>query len=37
VAWVDNYHATVRDKLRPRLSGPDADWLDWATAPLARN
>ncbi len=32
--WLDLYHATCREKIRPRLSEPAAIWLDQATAPL---
>jgi Xaa-Pro aminopeptidase len=35
IAWVDSYHATVRQKIGPRLAGEDAAWLERATAPLA--
>ena len=33
-AWLDDYHATCRDKIRPLLSDAAANWLDKATAPL---
>lgn len=33
-AWLDTYHATCRDKIRPLLSEDAAIWLDAATAPL---
>lgn len=32
--WLNTYHATCRDKVRPRLSEAAAKWLDHATAPL---
>jgi Xaa-Pro aminopeptidase len=32
--WVDAYHAEVRDRLAPRLSGPAAVYLERATEPL---
>jgi Xaa-Pro aminopeptidase len=35
LAWLDDYHATVREKIGPRLEGADRDWLDKMTAPLA--
>lgn len=34
VAWVDAYHAKVRELLSPRLSGDDLAWLERETAPL---
>ena len=34
VAWLDRYHATVRERLSPRLSGAARDWLEARTAPL---
>lgn len=34
VAWVDGYHAQVRDVLRPRLTGDDWAWVERETAPL---
>jgi Xaa-Pro aminopeptidase len=35
-AWLDGYHAEVRDKLLPLLeSEADRAWLVAATAPLA--
>jgi len=34
VAWLDAYHATVRERLRPRVSGDARAWLDARTAPL---
>lgn len=38
IEWVDNYHATVRERLTPAL-GSDAEraWLAARTAPLAGN
>lgn len=33
-AWLDAYHAEVRTKITPRLSGDAAEWLATATAPL---
>ncbi|SIQ54948.1 Xaa-Pro aminopeptidase [Rhizobium sp. RU35A] len=34
-AWIDSYHATVREKLAPLIAEPDVrDWLERATAPL---
>ncbi|MBT9382572.1 aminopeptidase P family protein [Pseudooceanicola sp. CBS1P-1] len=33
-AWIDDYHATCREKVRPRLDEVTALWLDRATAPL---
>ncbi len=34
VAWVDAYHARVREVLAPRLSGEDLAWLERETEPL---
>lgn len=34
IAWIDSYHATVRDRIGPRLSAAARDWLLQATAPL---
>ncbi len=36
IAWIDAYHARLRDILGPELDGPTRAWLDRATAPLAR-
>jgi Xaa-Pro aminopeptidase len=33
-AWLDAYHAEVRTKLSPRVSGATRAWLERATAPL---
>ena len=35
-AWLDAYHARVRDALTPQLEPETADWLAAATAPLKR-
>ncbi|MFE1598613.1 M24 family metallopeptidase [Methylobacterium sp. ID0610] len=34
-AWIDSYHARVRDALSPLLDPQTRDWLDAATRPLA--
>ena len=34
VAWLDSYHATVRQRLAPRLGGAALDWLNARTQPL---
>lgn len=34
VAWLDAYHATVRERLAPRLTGAALAWLEARTAPL---
>ena len=34
VAWLDAYHARVREVLSPRLTGDDLAWLERETAPL---
>lgn len=33
-AWLNGYHADVRRKLGPRLTGADKAWLERMTAPL---
>jgi Xaa-Pro aminopeptidase len=35
IAWLDAYHARVRQSLTPLVDGPTAQWLQQATAPLA--
>jgi Xaa-Pro aminopeptidase len=34
IAWLNEYHATVRDRLAPRVSGAALDWLMERTRPL---
>ncbi len=34
IAWVDSYHAKVREVLAPRLAGDDLAWMERETAPL---
>ncbi len=34
IAWVDGYHAKVRELLAPQLTGEDLAWLERETAPL---
>ncbi len=34
IAWVDSYHAKVRELISPLLSGDDLSWLERETAPL---
>ena len=34
VAWLDRYHATVRERLAPRVDGAALAWLVAHTAPL---
>ncbi len=34
-AWLDGYHARVRDVIAPRVDRETADWLEAATRPLA--
>ena len=34
IAWLDAYHATVRERLEPRLAGDARDWLLARTQPL---
>ncbi|MBC7941573.1 MAG: M24 family metallopeptidase C-terminal domain-containing protein, partial [Chitinophagaceae bacterium] len=34
VAWLNAYHATVRERLAPRVSGDALAWLNSRTAPI---
>ena len=34
LAWLDAYHARVREQIAPGLSGADLNWLDAATKPI---
>ena len=34
VAWLNAYHATVRERLAPRVSGDARAWLEARTAPI---
>jgi Xaa-Pro aminopeptidase len=34
IAWIDAYHARVREIVGPQLTGEAADWLQKATVPL---
>ena len=34
IAWVDAYHARVREVLAPRLTGEDWAWVERETQPL---
>jgi len=34
VAWLDRYHATVRERLAPRVGGDALAWLEARTRPL---
>ncbi|MEM6909866.1 MAG: aminopeptidase P family protein [Pseudomonadota bacterium] len=34
IAWLDRYHAQVREVLSPQLDGADLAWLERETAPL---
>ena len=36
IAWLDAYHARVRDALAPIVDAPTREWLIAATAPLPR-
>lgn len=36
ISWVNNYHATVRDRLSPMLNEEENRWLEEKTAPLSR-
>ena len=35
VAWLNGYHATVRERLAPRVTGDALAWLEPRTAPIA--
>jgi Xaa-Pro aminopeptidase len=35
IAWLDAYHARVRETLTPLVDAETAEWLAQATAPLA--
>ncbi|MFN3305219.1 MAG: aminopeptidase P family protein [Roseateles sp.] len=35
IAWLNRYHAMVRERLQPRVSGAALDWLLRRTQPLA--
>lgn len=35
IAWLNGYHATVRERLQPRVSGAALDWLLRRTEPIA--
>ncbi|MBA2772288.1 MAG: M24 family metallopeptidase C-terminal domain-containing protein, partial [Sphingomonas sp.] len=32
--WLNRYHAEVIEKIGPRLTGADREWLEQACAPL---
>ncbi|MDE2371820.1 MAG: aminopeptidase P family protein [Burkholderiales bacterium] len=34
IAWLNAYHATVRERLAPRLQGPALAWLNERTQPI---
>ena len=34
VAWIDAYHASVRDRVRAFLGAEEREWLAEATAPI---
>jgi Xaa-Pro aminopeptidase len=34
IAWLDRYHATVREQLAPRVGGAALAWLNERTAPM---
>ncbi|MBE7203401.1 MAG: M24 family metallopeptidase C-terminal domain-containing protein, partial [Parafilimonas terrae] len=33
-AWIDAYHARVRETLGPGLDTETRGWLEWATSPI---
>ena len=34
IAWLNDYHATVRERLAPRVHGAALDWLEQRTRPI---
>ena len=36
IDWLDRYHESVRERLLPHVQGAAREWLERATAPLAR-
>jgi Xaa-Pro aminopeptidase len=34
VSWLNGYHATVRKRLAPHVTGAAADWLQASTQPI---
>jgi len=34
VAWLNRYHATVRERLGPRVTGEARAWLEARTQPF---
>ena len=34
IAWLNAYHATVRERLAPRVSGDALAWLNGRTQPI---
>jgi Xaa-Pro aminopeptidase len=34
IAWLNGYHATVRERLAPKLSGDALAWLNERTAAI---
>ena len=36
LAWLDAYHARVREVIGPELGPADRAWLEAATAPIGR-
>ena len=36
IAWLDAYHARVREALAPLVDAPTREWLIEATAPIVR-
>jgi len=37
IAWLDAYHARVREAIAPQLDTEAAKWLDEATRPIGRS
>ena len=35
IAWLNDYHATVREQLAPQLTSAEQQWLQRAAQPLA--
>ncbi len=36
LAWLNGYHARVREEIAPLLEAPDREWLEAQTAPISR-
>jgi Xaa-Pro aminopeptidase len=34
IAWLNDYHAQVRERVGPRVTGAAAEWLQLRTEPI---